>query len=313
MKIIAITPNKKRDYTTELVVDGLLNLGVEIIASDLGNGITKSFSDEEILKVNDANFVLAFFGKVRDNQSPKYYLLNSLKNKFKIAYIDGSEWTYTGYQMKDQMINSLVDPSKRRGHPWINHDMLNFCDLYFKRECYKQDLDLGIIPLLFGMTPRHLLNDEKKDIDVMCVFGQHSTGMRKEITNYCYDLKQKTNYNIVVSNSLNEKEYREVLSRSRIVIDAWGGGDNCDRFYEAIGAGACCLYQKYQIEFPDKFEDFVHAVSYDDMSSFSNNLNFLLKEKELSLKIGIAGKQHGLLYHTSINRAKTVIERMSKL
>ncbi len=311
MKIIAITPNKKRDYTTELIIEGFSRLGVEIIATDLGNGITKSFSDQEILSIDDADFVVTFFGKVRDNNPPKNYLIDQLKDKFKIAYVDGSEWTYTGYQNKNQMLDSLTNPSLRRGEPWINEEMFFKCDAYFKRECYSQDLQRGIIPLPFGLMDRHLLNDSAKDIDVMCVFGQHMTGLRKEVTEYC--LKINSQYNVVVAKDLNPEIYKQVLSRSRIVIDAWGGGDNCDRFWEAIGAGACCLYQKYNVVIENEFNHLQHAVSYDTIDSFITNLHLLLQSKDLTNMIGKSGKTHGLNYHTSTLRAKRIIEKMKSL
>jgi hypothetical protein len=308
MKIIAITPDKKRDYTTELIVEGFNKLGVEIVASDIGNGIDKSFSDQEIVSINDADFVIAFFGKVRNNNPPKHYLIDLLKDKFKIVYVDGSEWTYTGYQNKNQMLDSLANPILRRGEPWINEEMFSKCDAYFKRECYEQDFQRGIIPLPFGLMERHLLHNDIKDIDVMCVFGQHMTGLRKQVTEYC--LKINSKYKVVVANDLNPEIYKNVLSRSRIVIDAWGGGDNCDRFWEAIGSGSCCLYQKYNTIVENQFIDFQHAVSYNTIDSFIEKINLLLESKSLTSLIGQSGKDHGLTHHTSVERAKKIIEKV---
>jgi len=308
MKIVAITPDKKRDYTTELVIEGFNKLGVEVIATDSGNGITKSFTDEEILSIKDASFAIAFFGKVRDNKPPRHYLIDQLKNKLKIAYVDGSEWTCTGYQNKNQMEDSIKDPTFRRGEPWIHEKMLSTCDFYFKRECYEQDIKNGIIPLPFGLMNRHLLSEDNKDIDVMCVFGQHKTGLRKEVTEYCLNLNSK--YKVVVANNLNSNDYKSVLSRSRIVVDAWGGGDNCDRFWEAIGAGACCLYQQYNVIIENKFNDFQHAVSYNTIDSFAKKINILLNSNEMTSSIGKSGKNHALVYHTSKARAKKIIDKM---
>jgi len=311
MKIIAITPDRKRDYTSEIVIDGFKKLGVEIIASNTGNGITDSFSESYILNVDDADFVVAFFGKVRDNNPPKYHLLDHLKNKFPIAYVDGSEWTCTGYQNKNQMVDSLKNPSLRRGEPWINEKLLKLSKTYFKRECYPEDIKSGIIPLPFALSDRHVIKNDNKDIDVMCVFGQNMTGLRKEVIEHCLMLKATTNYNVVVSDSLDQDSYKNVISRSRIVIDAWGGGDNCDRFYEAIGAQACCLYQKYNVIVENPFIDFKHAVSFEDMNSFANKLELLLKSKDVTFELGKSGFLHALKHHSSVNRAKTIIERMA--
>lgn len=310
MKVIAITPNKKQDYTTELVIEGLKELGVEIFATDVGNGITHAYTDDEILKIQNVDFVLAFFGKVRDNNPPKHYLLKKLKQKLPCAYVDGSEWTYTGYQNKNQLLESLSDPKKRRGEPWIHEDMLRLCDLYFKRECYPQDMQRGIIPLPFGLMKRHIIDVKEKDIDVFCVFGQHGTGLRKEVTEFCLKLKDASNYKIVVENSINPAEYKSLISRSRIVIDAWGGGDNCDRFYEAIGSSACCLYQKYNVIIDNPFVDYQHAVSYGDIDSFSNHLSVLLESTEASIQIGKNGLDHAIKWHTSFARAQKIVENI---
>jgi len=311
MKIIAITPNLKRDYTTEMILEGLIDLDVEIIASDSGNGITRSHSDHEILKINDANFVLAFFGKINGNKSPRYHLLNDLKKKYQIGYVDGSEWTFTGHKNKNQDIESLNDYKKRRGEPWIHESMFGLSKKYFKRECYPEDATRGIIPLPFCLSKRHILQDvHEKDIDLMCVFGHTQTGLRKQLMEYCQDLKSKTNYKIVVSDRLDHAEYLNNLKRSRIVIDSWGGGDNCDRFYEAIGAKACCLYQAYNTIIENPFIDNEHAISFENIEMFSNRLENLLTSKEKTKTIGEKGYEHALKYHTSIVRAKTIIENM---
>lgn len=310
MKLIAITPDKKRDYTTELTLEGLRDLGCDVVASNSGNGIEKCASDETILNTKDAHGVLSFFGKVRDNNPPKYYLLRHLKDRYKIAHIDGSEWTSTGYPNKNQLSLSLENPLMRRGQPWLNEEMMLLSDFYFKRECYPEDLSRGIIPLPFCLSKRHLIERKDKDIDVMCVFGHLTTGLRSLAFKVCHQLREKTNYRIVVTDKLRYETYTDVLSRSRIVIDAWGGGDNCDRFYEAVGANACCLYQKYNVVVENPFKDFETAVSYWDEESFIDRLQSLLSSKDLCYKIANNGIQHAKEHHTASIRAKRILDKL---
>lgn len=312
MKIIAITPDRKRDYTTEQTLEGLKELGCEILATDIGNGIENSFTDEQLLSRNDIDGVVAFFGKVRDNRPPRHYLAKILKDKFPLIYVDGSEWTCTGYPQKDQMKDSLSDAKKRRGEPWLHGEMLSIAKHYFKRECYPEDLKNNVIPHPFCLTKRHLMHSPNKDIDLMCVFGQTSTGMRQRVMDLCQSLKQQTNFKIVVESNLNSEQYREVVGRSRIIIDAWGGGDTCDRFYEAVGAGACCLYQKYNVVVQNPFEDMYSAVEYWDEKSFVDRVKLLLNSSDLCLRIGERGKQHALSYHTSQVRARKILQLLSR-
>jgi hypothetical protein len=309
MKILAITPDRKRDYTAELTIEGLRDLGCEIVASDPGNGISIASSEDSILQERNADFVISFFGKVRDNRSPRYHLLKELREKYRHVHVDGSEWTFTGYPEQNQVSESLRVAARRRGNPWINEDMFDNCDAYFKRECYPQDVARGILPLPFSLSRRHMLETKEKDIDVMCVFGHTTTGLRSTAMRVCEKLKKETSYRIVVGSSLGPEEYRDVLSRSRIVIDAWGGGDTCDRFYEAMGAEACCLYQAYNVVVENPFEDNVNAVSYKDESSFEDNLMRLLSSKQESLRIGREGRRHAMQHHTTRHRAEKIIEK----
>jgi len=310
MKLILITPDRKRDYTAECVIEGFKKLNCELYASDVGNGITESCADEVLrLELHDADAIVYFFGKVRDNRPPKHHLFADI-NDVKKVYVDGSEWTNTGYPEQNQMKASLVCPRMRRGAHWINEPMLQAVDFYFKRETYPEDLNKGITPLPFGMMDRHITPDFEKDIDVFCVFGQTATGLREPIFRRLQELSRSSNYKICVGNSLNPEEYKSMISRSRIVIDAWGGGDNCDRFYEAVGAKSCCLYQKYQTIVPNPFLNMEHAVTYSDMNEFEVKLQLLLRDSYLSRKIGVAGFNHALGHHTSIKRAQEITNKL---
>ena len=310
MKLILITPNKKQDYTTECIIEGFKKLNCTLYASDLGNGIVEAY-DDEILKneLHDSNAIVYFFGKVRDNRPPKHHLFKDVKNVKKI-YVDGSEWTYTGYPEQNQIKLSLVYPHKRRGSFWVNEPMLQMVDFYFKRETYPEDQERGIIPLPFGLMDRHIINSTEKDIDLFCVFGQTNTGLRKEVYDICQKLSLEKKYKIIVSNSISNEEYKNLIARSRIVVDAWGGGDNCDRFYEAIGAKACCLYQRYQTIVPNPFIDNTHAISYSNINEFIDKLQFLLQQRDLSIEIGNEGYKHAIRYHSSIERSKSIIEKI---
>jgi putative IMPACT (imprinted ancient) family translation regulator len=47
------------------------------------------------------------------------------------------------------------------------------------------------------------------------------------------------------------------------------------------------------------------------MNSFANKLELLLKSKDVTFELGKSGFLHALKHHSSVNRAKTIIERMA--
>ncbi len=306
MKVIAITPDKKEDYLTSCIVEGLYKNHIEVIATDYGNNIREIFSDKEIIKHSkNADFILAFFGKVRGNRPPKYYLLEKINRPDLTAYIDGSEWTYTAYKEKNQ--------KKRKGNNWINQEMYNYCKWYFKRECYPEDAKLGIIPLIFSAVEKNFRKYHlKKEIDVLCSFGQVRTGLRKKVENYCRKL-QRRGFKVVIGHNYKYSEYLKLISLSYITIDALGGGDCCTRFWEIIANKSCCVSQKYKILFPDKFTDGHDFVEYSSIKEFKKKLNYYLNNREICLKIAERGYQHLLKFHTSKERVNYLLSKMKEI
>jgi hypothetical protein len=317
MKIACVTPDNKRDYLCETVLEGLHALGHQLVVSDPGNGFCKqAMLDGDFKSAADSSdAMLVFFGKQRNNRPPRRYFLDQVQlPKSRIAYIDGSEWSCTGWESGDQAVASLIDPKRRRGEPWIDEDMFQRCGWYFKRECYPEDTQRGIIPLPFAMSDRHILRvDSPKDIDVFCSFGHVKTGLRKDIIglvqHFMATMDPTAGLNVVLKSGMPQDEYRATLARSRIVIDAWGGGDTNDRFWEAVGAGACCLYQQYNVVMPNPFVDFQHAVSFSTISELSNRLHRLVYGSEAE-DIGENGLTHALCFHTAKHRAEEILKHV---
>jgi hypothetical protein len=315
MKIVAITPNQKTDYLVTTIVEGLQLLGCEIIASDIGNGIDNAWPDDVIIKeAQDADHIIVFFGKVKGNRPPKRYLLDQINAKHKVAYVDGSEWTCTAWPEPRQVAEAKNNPDRRRGSPWLDAEMLSKSRWYFKRECYPEDIARGIIPLPFGTLKRNIREPAQlRDIDVLCSFGQVNDGLRFEATQICKRLaSEMPNKRFCLDYGMDRVTYDNVLSRSRIVIDAWGGGDCCARIWEAVGVGACVLRQKYNIVIPN---DFTHALNIIDYSTAEELENWIRGSFSPSLGsdmdwIGRKGKEHMLRFHTSIARARYLLEMM---
>ena len=279
MKIACVTPDKKRDYTCENVLEGLHRLGHELVISDPGNGFCdRAMNDGDFLReANTSDLLLVFFGKVRGNRPPRRYFIEDVNlPKQRKIYVDGSEWRMDGWDNVQQVAQSLEDASKRRGEPWLDREMMQSCSAYYKRECYPEDVLYGIKPLPFGLAARHIQNidDMQKDIDVFCSFGHVKTGLRDDVTKICERLaKERDDLKFSFESKLNQEDYKERLRGSKIVIDAFGGGDTTDRFWEAVGASCCVLYQRHNVMFPHSFDEWKHAVSYTDKVSFETQLS----------------------------------------
>lgn len=316
MIVGCITPDGKQDYLVELIIEGLRKRGVQIFATDQSNGIQPGevLNDDEFVKAAKTfDALLVFFGKVRGNRAPKYHLLDSLKGfpRDRIAYIDGSEWSCTGWDGPTQAQDSLLDASKRRGSPWIDEKMLKRVGTYFKRESYQEDVARGIVPLPFGLFDRHILPPQNKDIDLFCSFGHTKTGMRKQVIEACQKLqKERPDKKIVVGAGFDRKTFSDMMNRSLVVVDAWGGGDCCDRFWEAMGASACCLYQRYNIVMPNSPEEWGQAVSYSDIKGFEKSANLLLNHPDIARVIGAQGNSWARQHHTSKSRVDTIMQKV---
>jgi hypothetical protein len=311
MNILCITPNLKQDYIAELVIEGLKKTDYNVFFTDYGNGVEKVIHDNEIKNIN-FDYIFSLFSKIRDNKPPKNYLLDKFKNISKV-YIDGSEWSFNAYPEKDQIQNSLKNPSFRKGKNWIDKDMYKKCNFYFKRECYLEDIKMGIIPFPFGLLDKHIkeVKYENKIYDIFCCFGHELTGLRKEVTEYCKWLKNNTNYKIIIENKIPKEQYEYFLKNSKICIDAWGGGDCCDRFWEGIGNKCTLLYQKYNIEIPDKYSSWKNAVEFSTLEEFKQNINILLNNDSLCENIARNGFEHAIKYHTSKKRIEYIFNKIS--
>jgi len=314
MKIVAITPDKKHDFLTETVIEGFKNLGAKIINTDPGNGLKDVYSDQDVINESKtADLILVFFGKVRDNRPPKYYLLDQINRPEITAYIDGSEWTFTGNPSPGQVQSAKSNPSMRRGEPWNNSTMLDKsrCNFYFKRECYAEDVSLGLIPLPFGVVTSSIVqNNHPKKYDIFCCFGQTNDGLRKETLEYCRSLRQ-AGYKVFDTAGVPKHVFLEALASSKIAIDAWGGGDCCARFWEIVGNGVACLYQKYNIVIPEPFSE-SSAVSFSSLEEFKTKLHYLLDNEIATRDIAKNGEVHALCHHTALSRANYILKHVKQ-
>jgi len=306
MKVIAITPNRKYDYTAHAVIEGLQNLGVEIIASDPMDRVNVSiYSEPEVIEhAKTADYIFAIWGK----HMGRFHLLDEINQPKKTIYIDGSEWTYTGQPnpKPGQALEAKYDYSRRRGEPWINEEMLTKAKWYFKRECYQQDIDeFGCIPFPFAILNNYYTNkDNERDIDLFCAFGQVDTGLRAEVEQACIELGEQEGYKVVVGKAFARDTYLEYMTRSLISVDALGGGDCNARRWEILASKSCLFSEEYNIIIPYDFREGTNIVNFRTIEQFKAKARFYISHRDHAIQVGENGYEHGLKYHTSTNRMK---------
>ncbi len=309
MKVIAITPHKKEDTLTIFIMDGLNNIGADVIATDLGNNVKKAYKDDEVIEHSkDADYILAFAGKHGYNgvPAPKYYLLDKINRPEVTAYIDGSEYNWTSFRTKN--------------YPRINEEMYEKCNWYFKRAVYEEDLDRDkIIPCYIGARNSYFDYESKKvskEYDFYCSFGgpagHVSTGLRKPVYNYCKELNNNNSFNSVVGEWLDKDNYFKTIKKSYIGISAWGAENCCRRMWEILSNKTCCFIQKPFIIYPDKFVDGESCVYYETIDEFKEKLNYYLQNKDECIRIGNNGYEHVLKYHTSSKRVNYMLKIMDQ-
>lgn len=311
MIISAITPCQKHDYLTETILQGLEELGHKVCVSDVGNSIYQAYSEKKFIDIaNQSDCLLVFFGKIRGNNPPKYYLYDKIKKKCKTAYIDGSEWTYSGYPNENQTILSKKDSRFRKGYPWINEVFFKKCDFYFKRECYPEDQDNNIIPLPFAVIKKYIFNEKNivKKNDIFCSFGQTNDGLRFEIEHFLK--KWNSEYSITVEKGLSYDLYLKKIASSKLCVDAWGGGDCNARFWEIVANKSCIVYQKHNIIIPYPYRDLFNCIEFKTVKEFEEKIVYVLNNKELLEEITNNCYEHTMKYHTSHHRAKYMLEKM---
>jgi len=315
MKIITINPYNSPDFLANTILEGFSKIkDLEIIASAPNQYIKNIYNDQEIVAHSkDADYIFIIWDKSKDDRpQPKYYLADIINKPEKTIYIDGSEWTYNGYPNPkiQQVMDSKIDPKKRKGYPWIWEEMWQKVAFYFKRECYQEDIDdFGCIPLPFGILDKYYSNiNVKRDIDLYVGFGQNDTGLRNDIENYVKAL----NLPKVVVNKFPYDQYLLMMARSIMTVDSWGGGDCNARFFEIIANGSTLFCQKYNIIIPYPFVDGETYIEFKNMDEFHEKLHYYLKNIDKALEIGRRGYVHGLTYHTSLKRVEYIFDILKK-
>lgn len=214
----------------------------------------------------------------------------------------------------------------------------------FKREYIPSEVsrtggDLHpLFPFPFSAITDFLAEDkqiENKDIDVFALFG-NTQQIRENIVKLIgsSDLPKKYKIHVGIDRFSNEpekvtwsdqtrftipplmsyKDYQEHMGRAKINIVARGWGNDSIRRFEASSYGGLVLADRLPIITPDDFIDGQHIIYYNsDLSDLIPKIEYYLNNPVERERIGKAGRDHCMKYHTTESRARYFLGKVEGL
>ncbi len=275
INIACIIPNKKDDYLTNTVIDGLSQLENE---GEINYFVSSNLYKNENIKeknrrVNDSNFIeeaksadiiILFWSK----DGTDINTANKINRFDKTVFIDGSE--LGGNKRLDEEIVNKVQNLKWENQGKIDVEMMQKCIGYFRRE--KPYIN-GIIPFPFGIERKYInWNKEiKKDIDFVCIFGQQDyPPLRREVKEILEDFCKRNNFSYFTQKTKSKDEFYNILSRAKVGISVSGGGYDTARFWEILANNCILITEKIDIYRPEN-----HRLNYKNIFEFNNKNDFL--------------------------------------
>lgn len=288
MKIVCII-SPCYDYLTATLIEGLQDLGHEVIASENSCYAAKSSNGTIRREAERADLIV-----VCSNRKVRTWLVEDIDNPNKV-YVDGS------------------DSQKFGVYPHIRFKLV------FKRElnkCWTGKRSEPIYPLPFAAEKRYFKYPRlKRDIRVSFAASLNTNTMRYSIhqrllnreddsifsgsTGECAYLRPSK----AKGYPLETPKYREILFRSQIGVNVVGAGYDCARYWEIPAAGALLLTQELDISMPYPFTNDTNCVIFKSVDEFGEKLDSLLANPSLVEEMAAAGHEHLMKYHTTRERA----------
>jgi hypothetical protein len=165
----------------------------------------------------------------------------------------------------------------------------------------------AIVPLPFGIVDTGFEPRAEKDVDVAFLVNPTSP----ERLRVAEALRGLERAGAVVESAtaanLAWTDYIELLSRSRIAVSVRGLGYDTYRYWEIPYAGALLLSEQPMTVIPGNFVDGQEAI-FAPVDGLADRARTLLNGDTGA--IAAAGRQKLLARHTSVHRARTVLERL---
>ena len=293
MKIVCVQ-SPLYDYLTATVIEGLLELGHDVISSEDSNYGVRA-SDRRIkIAAENAELIIVF-----SNKNVRSRLLDGIDNDNKV-FVDGSDFQEFG-----------VDPSR----------------LY--KAIFKRELNLvcegerAVFPLPFAAERRYFKGDGRiRDLLLSFAANLKTNPLRNSIQqrllNRCRSdifagSTGECAYAKGIGRPVETPAYRELLFRSKVGVNVAGAGYDCGRYWEILASGAMLLTQELDIKIPNPFVDGESCIVFKSLDDFDQKVDQILSRSIDVSEIAHQATKHLLNYHTSRHRAQYLLNCVASI
>ncbi len=292
MRILSII-SPHYDYLTATLMEGLQELGHEIISSENSN-YTQSTPDRKLRKLSESADLII----VGSNKKVRTELIEDSDNPNKI-FIDGT------------------DGQEFCVYPHILFKMV------FKRElnkCWNNSTGEPIFPLPFAAEKRYFCNTpNKRSTKVLFAANMKVNPMRysihQRLTNrndpdiFCGSTGEVAyRKKKCLGTPIETPKYRKLLSQTQIGINVAGAGYDCARYWEILASGALLMTQEIDITIPNPFTDGINCVTFKSLDEFDEKLGHLLSRPSSISEKAESGYNHLIKFHTTAKRAEYFLQ-----
>lgn len=201
----------------------------------------------------------------------------------------------------------------------VRYDLINELQpiASFKREIFRDLSHQKIYPLPFSSfvdEPDNL----NKDIDIFYLVGCTSSS-RMKIRDILLGDERLKKYNIYAGaddkqRKIGYREYLKLMARSKINITTRGHGYDSVRLWEITSFKGLQIGDNLPILIPYAFTHGLNKIYHkDDLSDLVDLIIYYLEHDEERRKIGLAGYEHGIKYHTSKKRIEYMLEIFERM
>jgi hypothetical protein len=295
MRILSII-SPHYDYLTATLMEGLQELGHEIISSENSN-YTQSTPDRRLRKLSESADLII----VGSNKKVRTELIEDSDNPNKI-FIDGT------------------DGQEFCVYPHILFKMV------FKRElnkCWNSSTGEPIFPLPFAAEKRYFCNTpNKRTTKVLFAANMKVNPMRYSIHQRLINRNDPDIFcgstgevayrkNKCLGTPIETPKYRKLLSQTQIGINVAGAGYDCARYWEILASGALLMTQELDITIPNPFTDGINCVTFKSLDEFDEKFEYILADLSNVKHLAEAGYKHLLKHHTTAERAQYFLNKIN--